>query len=602
LPPPTRPSRLVSIGPKYLVLARRYFLPWPGGQIRICWKYGKLEKDNSILLSIPLALGIQQAQIIKHSPYAGGQFGNWELGFGPQMAQVAIAALISKKTGLPVKVVNRREDEHFGEMDNGTYNCKVGFKKDGTITAVQVETLIAQMSDIGFVPDTIGTGHLAEGTKIPNIQCTGTAVFVNRQLDGPSRCEQQTDAHVKENIFSRVAAALGTDEGTIALQNDGCQGNDMTWVSQFKQANQIPDIDSLSVVLQAGKTAINWSSKFHAPGALTLPNGNLHGMAMAPNHEFQNGGPPYNVFGMALPCHLTVDSGKIFMVAQRPDCGLDGRTNYSRSIAEETGMNLADVIYPRSQEEPSSEPQTAFIGGGGSVCFTIQSWVTVATARLLKQKMLGTASAALSIPVTDLDIQNSMLIQISNPSNSTPVAALSFLEGIVATSRETYADWASLNMPAPPPSCHFIARSVNLVEVEVDPGTGGVQVTNAVAVNDVGLATSPEGVLGQQYGGAIYGYSTSACEEIVYDSTTGVILNPNCLDYKIFTILDAPPVTPITVESRMGYAPYGMGGVGEDNCTFCSPLLLPAIYNATGVWLDEYPMTPDRILKALGKG
>jgi xanthine dehydrogenase molybdenum-binding subunit len=103
------------------------------------------------------------------------------------------------------------------------------------------------------------------------------------------------------------------------------------------------------------------------------------------------------------------------------------------------------------------------------------------------------------------------------------------------------------------------------------------------------------------YGGAIMGYSTSAIEETVYDATTGVILNPNMIDYKILTILDLPDVECHMVENRMGYAPFGMAGVGEDNCTFCRSMMIPAIYNATGVWVDTYPPTPERVLKALGK-
>ena len=73
------------------------------------------------------------------------------------------------------------------------------------------------------------------------------------------------------------------------------------------------------------------------------------------------------------------------------------------------------------------------------------------------------------------------------------------------------------------------------------------------------------------------------------------------LDYKIATMLDAGPIDTILVETGMGYGPYGVVGIGEDVATVVPALLGPAVYNATGVWVDDYPITPDKVLKALGK-
>ena len=139
------------------------------------------------------------------------------------------------------------------------------------------------------------------------------------------------------------------------------------------------------------------------------------------------------------------------------------------------------------------------------------------------------------------------------------------------------------------------------MEVEVDPETGGVEIVNAVAVNDVGLAIGPETVEGQIYGAAIMGYSTGGIEEQIYDPATGIRLNPNFIDYKILTMADIPNIEAIMLESRMGVGPYGCAGVGwEDNCTFCSAMAPVAVFNAIGEWVD-YPPTPERVLKALGK-
>jgi CO/xanthine dehydrogenase Mo-binding subunit len=79
------------------------------------------------------------------------------------------------------------------------------------------------------------------------------------------------------------------------------------------------------------------------------------------------------------------------------------------------------------------------------------------------------------------------------------------------------------------------------------------------------------------------------------------MLNGNLLDYKIATILDIGSVNTILIETGMGYGPYGSIGIGEDVATVVPALIMPAVYNAIGVWVDVFPIAPERVLKALGK-
>jgi CO/xanthine dehydrogenase Mo-binding subunit len=543
--------------------------------------------------------GIHADKFQVHDPYAGGQFGGWDSGSCPQTSQIPVAVFLAKKANKPVKLLFQRKDEQYAQMDEGTFNIKVGFKNDGTITAIQMNNTVAQCADASFIPETCGGGHFYESTKIANFEGTTTVTMLNKHGFGAVRCEQQIDAKIKQQVFTRVDAALGVDEGTIQTVNDGQEGKDHSWVIEFQKQNKLPVIDSLDAVLPKAKELAGWEDKFHAPGAKKLANGKYHGMCMGANHEFSNGGPPDPNAYMGSKVNLTVDKGKIYMVASRPDCGLDGRTGYSRIIAEETGMKLEDVKYDRMWEGNPSQPNTVLSGGGGSVVFTVQSWPILALARTLKLKMLNMAAAVLGIDVSDLDIVDSMVVQKSNPSNATAVEAIPALERITALWADV--DFSKINMPEGPSTGTLISRCVNIVEVEVDPETGSVDVVNAVAVNDVGQPIGPETVEGQMYGAAIMGYSTNAIEEVVYDASTGTRLNPNFLDYKIMTMLDAPEMQYEMVTSRMGYGTYGACGIGEDNCTFGSAMITPAVYNAIGKWVDTYPPTPERVLKALGK-
>jgi xanthine dehydrogenase molybdenum-binding subunit len=139
------------------------------------------------------------------------------------------------------------------------------------------------------------------------------------------------------------------------------------------------------------------------------------------------------------------------------------------------------------------------------------------------------------------------------------------------------------------------------MEVEVDPDTGQVDVTRVVNVNDVGKAISPEGVEAQMYGGTVMGVSRGTIEEMIWDPQTGVLLNGNLLDYKYATILDCGPIDTPFIETGLGHGPYGASGIGEATATIIPGLLGPAVYNAIGRWVEDFPITPDKVLKALGK-
>jgi CO/xanthine dehydrogenase Mo-binding subunit len=110
-----------------------------------------------------------------------------------------------------------------------------------------------------------------------------------------------------------------------------------------------------------------------------------------------------------------------------------------------------------------------------------------------------------------------------------------------------------------------------------------------------------EGCEGQQYGGAYMGLGRGLFEEMVTDPVTGAYLNADMLNYKIPTILDVGPIETRLLETGMGYGPYGAVGVGEDVATTAPYLVPAAVFNAIGVWVDEYPVTPARVLQGLGR-
>jgi CO/xanthine dehydrogenase Mo-binding subunit len=137
------------------------------------------------------------------------------------------------------------------------------------------------------------------------------------------------------------------------------------------------------------------------------------------------------------------------------------------------------------------------------------------------------------------------------------------------------------------------------VDIEVDPETGKVQILRYTAVQDVGTAIHPSYVEGQMQGGVAQGMGWALNEEYVYDEQ-GRLLNASLLDYRVPTCLDLPMIETVLVEVPNPGHPYGVRGVGEVPIVPPPAAIANAIYRAIGVRMNTLPMSPARVLEAMG--
>jgi len=145
---------------------------------------------------------------------------------------------------------------------------------------------------------------------------------------------------------------------------------------------------------------------------------------------------------------------------------------------------------------------------------------------------------------------------------------------------------------------HFAAHFVDL---EVDVDTGEIRLLDYVATQDSGTVVNPKILENQIIGGAIAGAGFSICEELVFDETSGKVMNANLLDYKVLRSVDFPAQPRmIFAESYDPVGPFGARSAGETPIAAPVPAIAQAVYNAIGVRID-IPMTPERVLKALRK-
>jgi CO/xanthine dehydrogenase Mo-binding subunit len=533
-------------------------------------------------------------------PYQGSWFGGvtW---LAYSAAFIRLAAIVAKRAaGKPVKLLYDESQFYCNGDESGTYTCKVGAKKDGTITAYHWHTVGMRNP---------GIDKTSESTRIHNIRGSQEFAFTNQ---GHHQCFRHgAAACVPHNMmFARVAAEFGLDPTEVALKNDGCHGHPWNWVVQYQKENGFPQRQSLREVIDQGKKAIGWDQKWHPPGTRKLPNGKMHGLGFMSIHEWQVGigsgpAPP-------LAC-LILRDGKVSIIGTRCDMGINTESGFRQVVASEMGLKYEDTVI---QMQRSDNNAYLIPGPGGSFGTTGTTPQLVLAARELRQKILTyavTPRITAGMPGApffpgmrpeDLDIQDSMVFEKANPRNRKTVDEIgrAFWNSDPAISHPAARTLTGLKEEGK--SSHrlcFMAKQAHFVEVEVDTETGLVEVVNIVCVNDVGHVFNPQGAEGQQYGGAIMGLGRSATEEKVFCPRTGVGLNYDQIGYHLGTMNDYPTVQCVLHESHLGYSTYGACGIGENIGASMSAITSPAIYNATGKWVLDFPVTPAKVLKALGK-
>ena len=144
--------------------------------------------------------------------------------------------------------------------------------------------------------------------------------------------------------------------------------------------------------------------------------------------------------------------------------------------------------------------------------------------------------------------------------------------------------------------------AAHFVEVEVDTLSGKVRVIRLVAAHDVGKAINLMATENQIEGGAIQGMGFGLTEDQIFDQATGICVNPNLVDYKVFTMKDIPEIQPLIIEPLDPYGPFGAKGVGEPPYSAPAPAIANAIYNAIGVRFTELPINIRSILEGRNKG
>ena len=486
-------------------------------------------------------------------------------GFGAKITTYLepVAAVLSKKSGRPVKLVMSRKDvfEGTGPTSASLMRTKIGATKDGKITAAQLWMAF----EAGAYPGSpIGGGTLcATGPyNIANLLVDGYDVVCNKQKVQAYRAPGQPQgAFAVEPVIDELAEKLGIDPIEFRLMNVSKEGDRMP--------NGVPHphfgIKEMEEAMRAHP---------HYKTSLTGPN---QGRGVAVGYRWQG--------GQASSATITVNNdGTINLVTGSVDIG-GSRTAVAMQAAEILGIKAEDVS--------PTVVDTDTIGwtgvtGGSRTAFDTGLAAIQASEEIIR---LMKARAAITWEMKEEDVSFDHGTFLCAKTEDT----ISFKD-LSARLMRTGGPVTCSVSAASPGSGPIIAG--NLVDVEVDPETGKVDILRFTAFMDVGTAIHPAYVEGQIQGGTVQGIGWALNESYFYDDE-GSMLNSSFLDYRMPTSLDVPMIETVMIEVPNPKHIFGVRGVGEAPIIPPLPALANAISDAIGVRMLDLPMTPDVILTAL---
>ncbi|MHC1740543.1 MAG: xanthine dehydrogenase family protein molybdopterin-binding subunit [Anaerolineaceae bacterium] len=549
---------------------------WEGEQLTVISNSYSADQTR-MHVSQMLQLPIHNVRVI--SKYVGGQFGRGDTGDQPFFIYTA---LLAKKAGRPVKFKHTRRDSFHDTRQPALYHCKVGAKKDGTITALHFKSI----GDIGahadhsifalkFAPAEISEVALA---PIPNITMESYAVYTNH-IPG---CMMRGVGNSQFNfVFGRMidglAEQLGMDPIELALKNFGHE-----W-------GTCPDL-SLKGVLEAGASRIEWNEKRHQPGAGPLFDGvNRRGVGFS-LHPGWHAEWQEERRGQVQAKITLYPDGTVTLDAPTVETGTGSNTCNVLGCAE--ALSFLDI-----RQEDITWVSTVDTNSGMRDCVQtdsavsfLQSEVMVEVAKELKKKLIDLAVPVLELQANELDIKEGLIF---GQGKSIGVKELLWKGDLVPLSVMVSRRPEKKRTGVP-----YIA---SFAEVEVDTSTGRTQVLKLVIINDCGTVMYASGAEAQQIGGQVMAVGEALTEEIIYDPVRGVPLNFNFIDYKMPTILDMPMIEPVLLEIWHGAGEYGACGIGEGTLTCTPRAIANAVYNAIGTRVDDIPITPEKVLHSLGR-
>ena len=527
----------------------------------------------------------------------GGGFGGKSDPFNHEIV-VAKAALILDR---PVKITLTREEVFYCHRGRHPVlmKFKTGVKKDGTLTAMHLQTLIDGGAYGSYgVASTFYTGALQTTTyHIPRYKFQGCRMFTNKPPCGPKRGHGTVQPRFGQEIqMDKIAEKLKMDPAEFRLKN-ATKPHSLT--ANFMKLETVGLCECIRRVVKSS----GWSEKFRK-----LPYG--RGIGLACSCYLTGAGLP--IYWNSMPqsgVQLKLDrSGLVTVFCGASEIGQGSDDMLAAIVAEVFGIDTFDIrVYTGDTDLGpvdlgSYSSRVTIMAGNAALQAATRAKLLIAEAVAIK----------LEIPQEQIRFADHQVLDANAPDRR-----VSFQDAIILAETKfgtlgTVGSYTPPKSPAlykgggvgPSPTYSYSAA---VIEVEVNPATGWLTVPKVWIAHDIGRALNPTLVRGQIEGSVYMGLGEALMEEQEFrrlpEKFSHALVHkfPSILEYKSPTSLDMPEVITELVEEPDPQGPYGAKEVGQGPLLPVIPAVANAVYDAVGVRVDESPITPEKILKALAE-
>jgi 4-hydroxybenzoyl-CoA reductase subunit alpha len=557
--------------------------------------YSSTQTPHYVHRALTKVLDLPPARIRVIACSNGGGFGGKSDPFNHEI----VAAKMAMKLGRPVKVTLTREEVFYCHRGRHPVlmSMKTGFMKDGQITGQHLRTALDGGAYGSYgVASTYYTGALQTVTyKLPAFRFDGLRVFTNKPPCGPKRGHGTPQPRFGWEVhLDKAAQRLGIDPADLRLRNLEEEG--------AKTANwlQLGTI-GLRRCIEAVVEGSGWRKRYGK-----LPSG--HGLGLACGSYLCGAGLPiyWNHMPQSGVQLLLARSGHVLVSCGAAEIGQGSDSVLAAIVAEVLGIDLADIRL--SVADTDLTPVD--LGSYSSRVTLMAGNAALQAAERARDLVAQAVAERLELPRERLAFAGNRIFDTQDPDTG-----MSFREGcIVAESRfGTLGTVGSYTPPRSPgkyrgsgvgPSPTY-SYTATVIETQVDPATGLYRPLHVWIAHDIGRAINPVLVLGQIEGSVYMGLGEAMMEEQAFRrlppsrSSALVHKNPSLLEYKSPTFLDMPPVTSYLIENPDPEGPFGAKEVGQGPLLPVLPALANSIFDAVGVRIDQVPIQPHMILRAL---
>jgi 4-hydroxybenzoyl-CoA reductase subunit alpha len=564
----------------------------PDGKLVV---YSSTQTPHYVHRALAKSLAMPAAHIRVIATPNGGGFGGKSDPFNHEIV-VAKAALLLDR---PVKICLTREEVFYCHRGRHPVlmRFRTGVRKDGTLAGVDLQTLLDGGAYGSYgVASTFYTGALQTVTyDIPRYRFRGCRVFTNKPPCGPKRGHGTPQARFGQEVqLDKIAERLDVDPAEFRLR---IVAPPHSLTANYLRIGTTALADCIrSVVRQS-----DWTNTFGK-----LPHG--RGVGLACSSYLSGAGLPINWNDLPHSgVQLKLDrSGGVTAFSGATEIGQGSDDVLVACVAEVLGIDPFDVRAVTGDTDLTPVD----LGSYSSRVTLMMGNAAVQAAERARELIAEAVSRRLGLPKDRLTFAERRVFDAANPGTG-----VSFQEAVCMAEAQFGTIGTTGSYTPPKPAAHFKGGGVGpsptysytaaVVEVDVDPETGWFRVPRVWIAHDIGRGLNPTLVRGQVEGSVYMGIGEALMEEQAFRrlpprlSHALVHKFPSILEYKSPTTLDMPEIFTELIEHPDAAGPFGAKEVGQGPLLPIMPAVANAVYDAVGVRIDEVPITPQKIVKAL---